>query len=327
MNWKKNVNIIGLSICVVVILSMMYFLFFAKNQLQEESVFVVGKNQTELEVVDKLKKQELIKSKTLFTVALYLRGKHHAIAPGGYTMQKNMTMWRVINKLTSSPDMKWIVVREGLRKEQIGELLADTFGWSEEEVEKWNTIYTKMEIDYLEGTYFPDTYLIPVDEDGLAVAKRMTRRFNEQFDPYIGQFATQNIKWTTGLTMASIIQREAGGKNDMPLIAGILWNRLQQDMNLEIDATVQYARGKTEEGWWAPITPEDITRIDSPYNTYMYKGLPPHPISNPGVDAIDAVLHPTETDCLYYLHDSNREIHCAVTYEEHKENIETYLHN
>jgi UPF0755 protein len=96
-------------------------------------------------------------------------------------------------------------------------------------------------------------------------------------------------------------------------------------MNLEIDATVQYARGNTGSGWWAPVTSGDIQNIDSYYNTYKYKGLPPFPISNPGIDAIEAVLHPAETDCLYYLHDNNRQIHCAKTYEEHQANIEEYL--
>ena len=177
----------------------------------------------------------------------------------------------------------------------------------------------------MEGTYFPDTYLIPVSESGLDMANRMTRRFDEQFAPYISQFAEQNIKWTTGLKLASIIQREAGGKDDMPIIAGIMWNRLNQDMNLEIDATIQYARGKTDTGWWMPIKAEDITNIDSPYNTYKYKGLPPYPIDNPGIDAIESVLHSTETDCLYYLHDNNRQIHCAKTLEEHQANIEQYL--
>lgn len=326
MHKIKFVILIGSGLCVLVISAMIYFSLFSKNQ-EEESVFVVGKNHTESEIIDKLQKQGLIKNKIIFIAVFYLQGKHGTVEPGGYTMSQQMTSWQIMTKITSTPDMKWITVREGLRKEQIGELLAETLGWSADEMEKWNTEYTKMKIDYLEGTYFPDTYLIPIEEDGLTVAKRFTRRFDEQFAPYIGQFAEQNIKWTTGLTMASIIQREAGGKDDMPLIAGILWNRLEKDMKLEVDATVQYARGKTDAGWWAPITPEDIATIDSPYNTYKYHGLPPHPIANPGIDAIDAVLHPTDTDCLYYLHDNDRQIHCAVTYEEHKKNIETYLRN
>jgi len=325
MDKKKKLGIIiGLGIIIIAGLFIMGRLFFSAPQSQkEEIVFIVNRNQTETQTLDKLKTQGLIKNKTVFRIVLFF--KHKQIASGGYNVSKNMSAWQIANKLTSAPDMKWVVIPEGLRKEQIGEKLAETFSWSDEELDKWNTEYTKMRIDYIEGTYFPDTYLIPVDEGGFKIAKRMTRHFDEQFTPYITQFAEQNIKWTTGLKLASIIQREAGGKDDMPLIAGILWNRLNQDMNLEVDATVQYARGKAEAGWWAPVTSEDIQNIDSPYNTYKYKGLPPFPISNPGLDAIEAVLHPAETDCLYYLHDSNRQIHCAKTFEEHKANVEQYL--
>ena len=324
MSRKKYGIIIWLVVIIIAGLFIANRLFFSAPQSQEEkAVFIVNRNQTDAQTLDKLETQGLIKNKLAFRIVLFF--KHNKIKSGGYNVSKNMSAWQVAVKLIASPDMKWVVVLEGLRKEQIGEILAKTFSWNDDELDKWNALYTKMKIDYIEGTYFPDTYLIPVNESRLDIANRMTRRFDEQFAPYFSQFAQQNIKWTTGLKLASIIQREAGGKDDMPLIAGILWNRLNQDMNLEIDATVQYARGKTDAGWWAPIESEDITNIDSPYNTYKYKGLPPFPISNPGIDAIEAVLHPAETDCLYYLHDSNRQIHCAKTFEKHKANVEEYL--
>jgi UPF0755 protein len=82
---------------------------------------------------------------------------------------------------------------------------------------------------------------------------------------------------------------------------------------------------KTDIGWWAPITADDIRNIDSPYNTYKNKGLPPFPIDNPGLEAIEATLNPAETDCLCYLHDNSRQIHCAKTLEEHQANIDQYL--
>lgn len=326
MESKKKLSIIiGLGAIIIAGLFLMHRLFFNAPQSQEEKVvFIVNRNQTEIQTLDKLKTQGLIRNKLAFKLVLYIKG-NHKIDSGGYNVSKNMSAWQIADKLTALPDMKWVVAPEGLRKEQIGEILASTFNWSNEELDKWNTEYTKMRIDYVEGTYFPDTYLIPVDENGLDIANRMTRRFDEKFAPYITQFAQQNILWTTGLKLASIIQREAGGKVDMPLIAGIIWNRLDQGMNLEIDATVQYARGKANTGWWAPVTADDIKNIDSPYNTYKNKGLPPFPISNPGIDAIEAVLRPAETDCLYYLHDSNRQIHCAKTFEEHKANVEQYL--
>jgi UPF0755 protein len=236
-----------------------------------------------------------------------------------------MNTRKLMNVLTSEPQLKWITIPEGLRKEEVGERLAKELHWSDTELEKWNTTYTAMEYDFREGVYFPDTYLIPVDENGLATAKRMIIRFNERFEGYPEKFAEKDVLWTTGLKVASIIQREAAGKEDMALISGIIWNRLLNDQPLEIDATVQYARGNTGSGWWAPIAASDIDNIDSAYNTYKYDGLPPTPISNPGIDAIEAALNPVETDCLYYLHDNNRQIHCSKTLEEHEQLIDEYL--
>jgi len=327
MNRKVKIGIISGAVVIIVAgLFMTQRLFFgAPGSQEKKEVFTVGLKQDESQILDKLKSQGLIKNKLAFNLVLALKKKHDAMQAGGYNVSKNLTAWQLADKLTGDPDMKWVVIPEGFRKEQIGELLAKTFDWNDDDLERWNTEITRMKIDYIEGTYFPDTYLIPVSDSGLDMANRMTRRFDEQFAPYVSQFAEQNIKWTTGVKLASIIQREAAGKDDMPLIAGIMWNRLNSDMNLEIDATVQYARGKTDTGWWAPVTADDIRNIDSPYNTYKNKGLPPYPIGNPGLDAIEATLHPAETECLYYIHDDNRQIHCAKTLEEHQANIAAYL--
>lgn len=276
-------------------------------------------------IIDSLAEQGFITNKVTFR-ATYLAKGAPTILPGGYKLSKEMSAAQIINVLKAPPYMKWVVIPEGWRKEEIAELLAKTLGWTNDQKQKWITTYTNLKFDYIEGVYSPDTYLIPVDEAPLDVANRITAKFNEKFSPYIPQFNAQNIKWTTGLTFASIVQREAASDADMPLIAGILWNRLDQGMMLNVDATLQYIRGNTGKGWWAPITVAD-KQLDSPYNTYKYKGLPPHPISNPGIAAIKATLSPTKTDCLYYLHDSKRVTHCAVTYEEHQANIEKYLKN
>jgi len=327
MNRRLKISIvIGAVVLIVAGLFMTQRLFFSAPESQEKKeVFTIGLKQNESQILDKLKSQGLIKNKLAFNLVLALKKKHDAMQAGGYDVSKNLTAWELADKLTGNPDMKWVVIPEGWRKEQIGELLAKTFNWNDNDLDRWNTEITRMKIDYIEGTYFPDTYLIPVSDSGLDMANRMTRRFDEQFAAYVSQFAGQNIKWTTGVKVASIIQREAAGKDDMPLIAGIMWNRLNSDMNLEIDATVQYARGKTDNGWWAPVTADDIRNIDSPYNTYKNKGLPPYPIGNPGLPAIEATLHPAETDCLYYIHDNNRQIHCAKTLEDHQANIAAYL--
>lgn len=235
-----------------------------------------------------------------------------------------MTVKDISKILHSKPYMKWIVIPPGLRKEEIAELLATNLGWTKLQKNNWINKYTKMKIDYIEGVYFPDTYLIPITETPLAVANRLTAKFNEKFKSYLPRFKNQNIQWTKGLTLASIVQREAANDADLPLIAGILFNRLNQKIPLSVDATLQYVRGDIGNGWWAPITIA-LKKTDSPYNTYKRVGLPPHPISNPGLPAIEAVLNPTKTDCLYYLHDKNRVTHCAVTYEEHQANILKYL--
>ena len=124
------------------------------------------------------------------------------------------------------------------------------------------------------------------------------------------------------LKLASIIEKEAKNNSQKKIIAGIFYNRLKIDMPLQSCATIQYILPERKE-----ILSEEDTKNDSPYNTYLYAGLPPTPISNPGADSIDAVFDPENTDYLYFLHDSAGEIHYAVTYEEHQKNIEKYLNN
>ena len=220
--------------------------------------------------------------------------------------------------------MKWVVLPPGLRKEEIADILAVNLNWTKLQKNNWINIYTRMKYDNIEGVYFPDTYLIPIGETPLATANRLIAKFNENFGPYLLLFNKQNMQWTKGLTLASIVQREAANDADMPLVAGILLNRLNQKIPLSVDATLQYVRGDVGKGWWASITVTDKKTV-SAYNTYKNIGLPPHPICNPGLPAIEAVLNPAKTNCLYYLHDKDHVTHCAVTYAEHQANIVKYL--
>jgi UPF0755 protein len=246
------------------------------------------------------------------------------ISPGGYKISQGWTTAQLLQVLSAKPYMKWVLIPPGLRKEEIATLLASTLGWTKKQTTYFITKDTTTKPEYIEGVYAPDTYLIPVAETTTQVTTRLIDQFNENFSPYLPQFTAKDIKWTSALTLASIVQREAANAADMPLIAGILWNRLNQGMQLDVDSTLQYARGNTGSGWWAPITVAD-KKIDSPYNTYMHTGLPPHPISNPSLDAISAVLNPTTTDCIYYLHDANHVTHCSVTYAEQEANVQKYL--
>jgi len=311
-------------------------MFSAPQAKAEIEYFTVPLGSKTEDMIQKLYEQGFIKNIKGFLYTL----KEREIEPGGYKISKSMTAWQIVDAL-QEPYMKWVIIPEGFRKEQIAEIIGDEFEWSTEEKREWVGKYTAMNYDEIEGVYFPDTYLIPKDESRLQIADRLRAKFNEKFAPYSEKFLEANIKWTTALKLASIVQREAANKDDMPLIAGILWNRLLKDMRLEIDATIQYVRdsvihygreplsvqlaGYTSKGsWWTSIDPSDI-EIYSSYNTYQNKGLPPHPICNPGLDAIDAILNSAETNCSYYMHGLDKKIHCSETYEDHLLNIEKYL--
>ena len=296
--------------------------FGAPEKNAEDERFIVALNSNDGKIIERLQSEGFVKSARAFRFAL--NWNQGALEPGAYKISKAMSAWEAAKIFAGDPYMKWIVISEGLRKEEIAENLGQELGWSEDETNIWIAKDTTARANYIEGIYFPDTYLIPTDEAPADIARRLQAKFDEKFAPAAKEALAQNIRWPTLLKIASIVQREAARKSDMPLIAGVLWNRLLKDMKLEVDATIQYARGNTGNGWWAPIKPDD-TKMDSPFNTYKYKGLPPHPIANPGLDAINAVLFPEETDCFYYLHDNSGEIHCAKTFEEHKENIEMYL--
>lgn len=287
-------------------------------------IFVVERNTTKAQVMKKLEEQGIIKNQYAFTLLYALMSGLKHIEPGGYEVSPDANTWEVIKILRKPPSLRWVDIPEGSRKEEIAEIITKELNWSEDTQKEFLSAYIVLGDIAREGTYLPDSHLLPVREGGVAVAKRIIDRFNEAFAEYYPKLLKENIKNDTALKIASLVQREAAGKEDMPLVAGIIWNRLNRSMRLEIDATVQYAKGKTEKGWWAPIKSED-RKIDSAFNTYKYKGLPPHPIANPSLDAIEAVIHPTKTGCLYYIHDINKQIHCARTFTEHRRNIEKYL--
>lgn len=306
-------------------LFLLYYFLGPTDRSEKQETLILQKNESIDSFIKKLQDKGYIKHEGAFRFLTGLIYYKQEIEAGGYVLRHNMYAWEIAQKITGKPDLIWITFGACLRKEQIGEILAESLGWEDEELVKWNTVYTESKPEYTEGVYYPDTYLIPVDETGEDVARRMINRFNEKFTPYADDYIAQNIRWTTGLKIASLIAREAAGAEDMHLVSGIIWNRLNIDMPLQIDATMQYTLGKNKDGlWWGAIDIREKKK-DSPYNSYLYKGLPPTPICSPSIDYIEAALHPTETSCLFYLHDSDKQIYCAETFDEHRENIKKYL--
>jgi UPF0755 protein len=316
---RKTAAIIGAVVALALaVFLVMSFLVPERGASPERFVISIGENRGQ--VASDLKSQGFIGNSFVFEIIYSFFGR---VNPGGYKISKSMNAWKVSMALSANPYMKWVIIPEGLRKEETAAVLAKTLGWSDAGKNEFIN-YAGTSSDYFEGVYFPDTYLIPVDEAPADTAKRLIAKFQEKFAPYAKLALAQNIKWTTGIKIASMVQREAGGKSDMPLISGIIWNRLGKNMPLQVDATLQYARGDAGNGFWAPITVSD-KKINSPYNTYLHTGLPKHPISNPGLSAIDAAINPQKTSCLYYLHDNSGAIHCSDTYAGQKQNVDTYL--
>ena len=302
-----------------------HFLFGAPDITARAEQLTIPLGTSESDIIQKLYDQGFIRSKLGFQLVLDVKHENGMIQPGGYEIPAGTSAWGAADTLKVGPALVWVVVPEGLRKEEIGALLAKALLWTDTQKTEWTNVDTVTPADYFEGVYFPDTYLMPASTTPADAAKRMQDQFQSSFASDAKAAVAQNIKWTTLLKIASLVQREAAGPTDMPLVAGIIWNRLLQNMRLQLDSTVQYARGDTATGWWAPVSAADIKNIDSPYNTYEHNGLPPTPIDNPGLDAIHAALYPASTTCLYYLHDANGQIHCADTFAEHQANIAKYL--
>lgn len=308
-----------ISIALLLIISLLYLLFLlAPTSFSDEKIrFVVPLEEKQEEIITRLKKENFIRSEKLFNILAGMMRFPGTIEPGAYLLSRNMTLIDITDTLLNKPYQKWAVLVPGLRVEQTAEKLSKKFNWNEPKIKEFLA-------NAREGYMFPDTYLLNVDYTGKEFAQRLISNFNEKFDAKMQKdLLAQDVRNDTAIKIASLIERESGGDDDKALIAGIIWNRLNKKMNLQIDATVQYALG-TPQDWWPHVKPNDL-KVDSPYNTYLEKGLPPAPIASPSLSSIKAAVYPAETDCLFYLHDRNKQIHCSKTYEEHKENIEKYL--
>jgi UPF0755 protein len=325
MKHKKKVQF-GISVVVLFlfIFVLLYAHYFGPVDSYAGQVEVtVPAGETVTEVTDTLREQGFIRNRTIFAIVLKTALKGGEVKPGGYELSANMDVWSLAQTLSSPPALVFFTFPPGWRKEQIADKLAATFGWTPTQESEWINVDTDPSPSFVEGVYYPDTYLIPSTQTPAQIAQRFTDRFQQVFAPYADEAQQQGLQWTDVLTMASLIEREAAGPQDMPLIAGIMWNRLHDHMALQLDDSLQYVVG-TEANWWPVPTSEDKF-ISSPFNTYQHTGLPPHPIDEPSLTAINAVLNPTKTDCIYYLHDPSGQIHCSPTYAGQLANINKYL--
>lgn len=212
---------------------------------------------------------------------------------------------------------KFVAINPGLRKEEVANAFARTLGW--------NNLNKKEFLSIAEGTFAPGMYAVTREMTVKQVQDLISERFANNVLSRYGTSTAEIVPLNTALTIASLIQRETIGTDDMRLVSGIIWNRIFKDMNLQLDATLQYTKANVKKNsvWWPEVRPQD-KYIRSPFNTYLHSGLPPTPIASPSVAAIVAALNPQRTECLFYFHDKDGGFHCASTYKEHVTLLKQY---
>ncbi len=323
--WIKPL-LIGFSffaIGVILIALMHAALFGPRARTSATAEFVVSPDMTIQEVGTRLQTDGLVRYGWVFQIAYALLRGDASVRAGGYQLSSAMDTWAIAKTLGQAPYLAWVSIPTGLRKEEVAETLKEQLSWTTEQEEAWLSASVASSTELTEGVFFPDTYLIPSDQSPAQVLERLKDRFQSETASYQQLAQERSLSWNDVLILASLIERESA-KNDKKLVSGILWNRLNKGMMLQVDATLQYVTGSKEEGWWSAPSSED-KYVESPFNTYMHTGLPPAPIATPSLDSIDAALNPQKTACLYYLHDSRGRIHCSTTYKAHLANVRLYL--
>lgn len=287
-------------------------------QDSSSKIFVVNQGEGIRSIANRLKAEGLIKDQIGFFLKVRLLGLDEKIQAGDFRLSPSMDAQTIAEELTHGSLDVWVTLLEGWRVEEIALKLAKELAIPESEFLQYAQ----------EGHMFPDTYLIPKTASASAVSQIFQDNFNTKVTSEIRSgIEAQGLTFEEGIVLASIVEREGNSDEDRPIIAGILLNRLNDNHPLQADATLQYVLGyqAQDKTWWKKSLFDEDKKIDSPYNTYKYTGLPPEPISNPGLAALQAVAHPTQTDYYYYIHDTQGQVHFAKTLGEHNANVERYL--
>ncbi len=292
------------------------------------SDFLVVKGKNASQIAESLFEKGLIKSPLAFKIYVQLNGRESEIKAGRYILSPSMSLTEIVEALLKGPKDLWVTIPEGLRKEEVVERII--FSLKNEEPDSFKEEFLVLTKDK-EGFLFPDTYLFPRESSAKLVVQTLLNTFNNKIKVFENDINKSELSLKEIVILASIIERETKSEEERPIVAGILLKRLKIGMPLQVDATIQYlladlrCQGRTNcNNWWPVITNKDLT-IDSPYNTYKYKGLPPSPIANPGLSSLEAVIHPKDSEYLYYLHDSQGKIHYARDLKEHNQNVREYL--
>lgn len=226
-------------------------------------------------------------------------------------------------RLLAGADVRFVVIQPGFRQEQVADAFGNKLGWNSAKRAQFLKRVVTIAPTLSEGEFVPGTYEVHGAMTPEEVHNMLAERFANQILARYPDATSAQVPLRDALTIASLIERETGGTDDMRMISGIIWNRLFIDMHLQIDATLQYAKSSQTKNWWPPVVPKD-KYISSKYNTYAHAGLPPSPIANPSVAAVIAAINPKPTDCIFYFHDSRGVFHCSADYKRHVALLKKY---
>jgi UPF0755 protein len=289
-------------------------------------------------IVSQLKEKELIKNKLAFKILAILSGKAHQIKPGEYLLNRSLSSREIIKILVKGPEEIAVTIIPGKTLKEIDDLLSKNKIIQKGELINLdiNTVYLTNPSKYfflenkktLEGFLLPDTYRFLTGESPKNVAFKILDNFLEKALPILekdDKIEENREILYQDLILASCVEKEVPVFEDQKIAAGILKKRLEIGMPLQVDATVLYAKCDGRFNNCSSLRGSDL-KIDSPYNTYLFKGLPPAPISNPAISTIEAVINSTDSPYLYYLSVPNTNITIfSKTLEEHNHNRLQYL--
>lgn len=303
-----------------------------------ELAFTIEPGESALSVGERLQKIGLISDAQLFRQFMRYNQLDVSIEAGDYALRRNMNMKEIGQALQkASFEEVAVTIPEGWRVEQIAEMLTDEEIMDGSEflamvregaAVEHNLLFDRPAGQSYEGYLFPDTYRLPVPAKPEDLISRMLDNLAAKLPSNAFELANQRqLGFYQILTVASIVEREAVIAEERPIIASVYLNRITQGMYLQADPTVQYAMGYQPEAdqWWkTPVTLDEYSSVNSPYNTYLNPGLPPGPIANPGIDSIIAVLEPAQTNYLFFVAYGDGAHIFAETYEEHEKNVTAY---
>jgi len=299
-----------------------YALNLPNSSIETPVSFTIEAGQSVEEIARNLGREGLIRSAALFQLYTVLSGLSSKLQAGEYQIPQNLNLKEVAELLQHGTFEEKITFLEGWRREEMAEYINQKF---KAKSQKLNAVEFLKETEGLEGYLFPDTYFVSRETTAEELVKMMRENFENRIKR--NELELKGISFDEAVIIASIVEREVKYAEDRPIVAGILIKRYLNGWPLQADATIQYALGyqPDQKTWWKKDLTEEDLKIDSPYNTYKNPGLPPTPICNPGLDSLQAVFKPRETDYWYYVSDSEGRMHFSVTNDEHNEKARKYV--